>query len=156
MRSRKLRWLVAGLVTLAALAAFVLWPRADRVTLQNFNRIREGMSRAEVEAILGPPGDYRTICTETNCGLYQPPYLDCDLNRYAAGEGKGGYWPLDDSSGDATSFYGTWFGDDGYINVQFVSDAVDDKAFYHSVRKEMTSLDNLLWRVKRQWRQWFP
>jgi hypothetical protein len=61
MRRRKLLpGAVAVLVTLAGVAALVLWPRADRVTRANFDRIRVGMSRAEVEAILGPPGDYRT------------------------------------------------------------------------------------------------
>jgi hypothetical protein len=31
-----------------------------RITKANFAQIKAGMSRAEVEAILGPPGDYRT------------------------------------------------------------------------------------------------
>jgi hypothetical protein len=158
----KLLVALAGLAVVVAAGVVVLWPSRDRITQANFDRILEGMTRAEVEAILGPPGDYRTICTETTCALDQPVYLESDLNQYAAGEGRGGYWPLDDSPSDApgqpahTSFYGTWFGNDGYINVQFVSDAVDYKAFYHSVRKELTPLGNLLWRLKRQWRRWFP
>jgi hypothetical protein len=32
----------------------------DRVTEANFHRIEKGMTRPEVEAILGPPGDYST------------------------------------------------------------------------------------------------
>jgi hypothetical protein len=55
VRSRKLRWVVVvGLVVLAGLGAFVLWPRLNRVTRENFARIHPGMTRAEVEAILGP------------------------------------------------------------------------------------------------------
>ncbi len=61
MRRHKWRLLaLAGLVVLAAVGAFVLWPRADRITRENFDRIREGMGREELEAILGPPGDHRT------------------------------------------------------------------------------------------------
>ena len=59
MRRRKLIAL-AGLAVLVAAGAFVLWPRPDRITRANYDRIRMGMSRAEVEAILGPPGDYTT------------------------------------------------------------------------------------------------
>jgi hypothetical protein len=51
---------LAGLAVVIAAGVVVLWPREDRVTRGNFDRIRAGMSRAEVEAILGPPGDYTT------------------------------------------------------------------------------------------------
>ena len=54
MRRRKL----IAAVGLVAVGAFVMWPRMDRITRENFDRISKGMSRAEVEAILGPPGDY--------------------------------------------------------------------------------------------------
>jgi hypothetical protein len=38
----------------------VLFPSASKVTSENAKRIKEGMTRAEVEEILGgPPGDYR-------------------------------------------------------------------------------------------------
>src|ERR1700722_8910984 len=62
MRSRKLRWMLVGLVALIAAGAFVLWPenRLDRVTRENYERLHKGMSQADVDAILGPPGDYRT------------------------------------------------------------------------------------------------
>src|SRR4051794_12025520 len=61
MRRRRLRCGAAlALAVLLAAGVFVLWPRADRITRENFDRIRGGMSREEVYAILGPPGDYRT------------------------------------------------------------------------------------------------
>jgi hypothetical protein len=65
MRNRKLRWAAAGLALVALLAAgaFVMWPRPDRITRENYQRIRYGMSRGEVEAILGPPGDYTSAPT---------------------------------------------------------------------------------------------
>jgi hypothetical protein len=47
------------LVLVAARLVFVL--RTDpRLTRENFGRIHGGMSRREVEALMGPPGDYRT------------------------------------------------------------------------------------------------
>jgi hypothetical protein len=71
MRKRKLRRAVAGLtlagLTLAvllAVGAFLLWLRPVRGTRENCDRVREGMSSAEVYAILGPAGDSRTALTE--------------------------------------------------------------------------------------------
>ncbi len=56
MRKRNLRRaLAAGLaLVLVAAAAVVLWPRPERVTRENFGRVRKGLSEAEVQAILGP------------------------------------------------------------------------------------------------------
>jgi hypothetical protein len=53
--------LVAGLALLAAVR-FALWPQVppSRVTPENFVRIEVGMSRAQVESILGLPGTYYT------------------------------------------------------------------------------------------------
>lgn len=63
-RKRKSQWkwvLLASLgpltVALAVLATFLLWPR-ERVTWENFERLRPGMSRAEAEALLGPAKPY--------------------------------------------------------------------------------------------------
>jgi hypothetical protein len=58
MRRRKLIAAVVGLAVVAA-GAVALWPDpSSRITRENVDRIREGMTRAEVVAILGPPGDY--------------------------------------------------------------------------------------------------
>jgi len=58
MRKWKLRRVLAGLAVLMAAATFLFWHGRDRVTAENYERLRKGMTRAEVEAILGPPGDY--------------------------------------------------------------------------------------------------
>jgi hypothetical protein len=64
------RWLlallIASLVVLVAVATRpILFPAGNpRLTPENFDRIREGMKLADVEAIIRPPGDYRTIPTE--------------------------------------------------------------------------------------------
>lgn len=56
---RRRRWMLVGvmIVGTAVLAggACVSGTGASRVTESNFGRIKQGMSRAEVEAILGPP-----------------------------------------------------------------------------------------------------
>jgi hypothetical protein len=41
-------------------AVMVMWPWPGRIAKRNFTQSAEGMRRAEVEAILGPPGDYTT------------------------------------------------------------------------------------------------
>jgi hypothetical protein len=88
MRRRKLLGALAGaLVILVLIVAdgLLLWPaprfarppvlppahppppQQSRVTKENFDRIKEGMSRAEVEAIFGgPAGDFRTTGRERN------------------------------------------------------------------------------------------
>jgi hypothetical protein len=62
MRKWKLRWVLALAGLAALLAAGALAPRRQplRATRENYDHIREGMTRAEEEAILGPPGDYTT------------------------------------------------------------------------------------------------
>jgi hypothetical protein len=138
MLGRKLRWVAAaGLVALAGVAAFVLWPRPDRITEENYYRIKEGMSRAEVEAILGPPGDYRNGPT-TNA------------------EPEGRLFLL--SGGFCSD---AWRGDTGIIRIEFDRSGhvarVDFGSDYRVDRSPLTaSLDNLLRRFRRQWRHWFP
>jgi hypothetical protein len=122
---------VAGLAVLLTVGAFALWPQPDRVTPESFERIRYGMRRAEVRAILGPPGDYRT----------GPVYEDV---RPALGFFSGR--PQCDE----------WFWDFGYFVVQFdSSEAVMSTSLISTERVHQSSLDNLLWRAKRQWRKWF-
>jgi hypothetical protein len=61
MRSRKLLAALAGLAVVVAAVVVVLWQApTSRLTLENLGHLREGMTRAQVEAILGAPGDYRT------------------------------------------------------------------------------------------------
>jgi SmpA / OmlA family len=60
MRERRLRWLLAlaGLAVMFAAVAVALWPRPNRITRENYARIKLGMSRSQVRAILGSPYDY--------------------------------------------------------------------------------------------------
>src|SRR5947209_2486329 len=52
---------LAGALVMAGVLVALVGPWPCRVTQRNCDRIREGMTQAEVHAILGgPPGDYRT------------------------------------------------------------------------------------------------
>lgn len=60
MTKRRLVWVVACLALAVGLGIWFV-TRPHPVNETNFNRIRVGMTQAEVEAILGcPPGDYAT------------------------------------------------------------------------------------------------
>jgi hypothetical protein len=144
VRRRKLLLgsLVAALVALAVLAGsgvFVPRPGPNRLTLQNCQRIREGMSRAEVEAILGPPGDYRTGPTDID-GKVVP------LKLVWVGE-------ILPSDGDIAY----WSADEVYERVMFdPAGRVREGGFSPTFRPTQSPSDNLLWRLRRQWRRWFP
>jgi hypothetical protein len=70
MRRRKLLVALAGPAVVVAVGAVVLWPAPTlvRVTKEHVDLIcvsdsdddEDAMTRAGVEAILGPPGDYTT------------------------------------------------------------------------------------------------
>lgn len=140
MRGRKLRWTVAaGLVLLAGIAAVVLWPRPSRVTPENYERIRDGMTRAEVEAILGPPGNYTTAPVVYRFGAN---------GTFPAPEGN------PPPSIDNAAF---WWSDVVVILVDFgEAGLVTRKYDFPAGFVEPDPVKNLLWRVKRQWRKLSP
>jgi hypothetical protein len=141
---------VAGIV-LAALAIFVLCFGPSRITRDNYNRIEEGMSRAEVEQILGgPPGDYRTHRTMHD---ENDPNTSCLGDVDALALGVHGY--LDDLDGPPT-IVGKWFGNEGHILIYFSPETVEAKYWWCTVNYEQSTLNNVLWHAKRQWRKWFP
>jgi hypothetical protein len=58
VRRRRLLYLALAGLAVVAVGMIVLWPSgpaAPGLTRANYNRIREGMPRAEVEQLLGPP-----------------------------------------------------------------------------------------------------
>ena len=112
MRRRKLLVVLAGLAVVAA-GVVVLWPRPDRITRENCDRIRPGMTRAEVEAILGPPDDYRTGRGESDFGDDNASRWVGDPTGFRVGIAGwlvyGNFPPVKGLS--STGMQGTWFSD---------------------------------------------
>jgi hypothetical protein len=126
MRRRKLLVALAGLAVAVASGLVVLWP-SSRTTQDNSDRIKIGMTRAEVQAILGPPGDYRTNAP--------PP--------------RG--WP------SGSGLRSTWEADDGTIQVVFNSDdCVASCSFFPNAGERRDGFNQVLGWVNRQWHRWFP
>jgi hypothetical protein len=155
------RWKLLGMVavTLAAVAvgAFVFWPRSDRITEENYERIfRENMSRAEVESLLGPPGDY---CTGP--GEYFQPF-----KIVSAVEEESGFW-LSDETADRISFFDQargknsatwafWVGDTGEITIWASSDGSIEREFTKRRKLPQGPIDQLRWQMERLWHRWKP
>jgi hypothetical protein len=141
MRRRKLLVALAGLAVVVAAGAVVLWPAsASRISQANYALIPESlgrgptMNRAQVEAILGPPGDYRTSPT-----LCQVP----------------SYW-LNTPTTNFTTLL-LWEGDSAIICVHFTpSGFVFSKDLLENKLAESSPIETVLWRVRRQWHRWVP
>jgi hypothetical protein len=158
MRMRKLLVALAGLVVLAA-GALVVWPRPNRITQDNFDRIRDGMSQADIEALLGPPGDYRNVPTTDA----SDPQIFDDIDAWACSLFR--HKRVGPESADPPGF---WFGDEGYIWINFESGLVPDleiksyggssrtRGFQICKKQERGPLHNILWRAKLLWHRWFP
>jgi hypothetical protein len=137
MRRRKLVVALAGLAVVV-----VLWPRASsRITEENSNRIRRGMTPSEVEAILGKAGDYRSGPTEIDVFTYWP------------NAPTGTYWPNPPVKNPPVTY---WESDTGQIGVWFADDRAMRAKYTPLRRVPQGPLDALLWRAKRQWHRWFP
>jgi hypothetical protein len=132
MRRRTLLVVLAGLAVVVAAGVVMLWPRApSRITRENHSVIQHGMSRREVESILGPPGDYTTGPTSTN---FVYPRLTPDHTPWVE-------WKADRASVKVC------FSDSGTVRYT---------AYASLCRQDQGVLANSLWRVKRQWHRWFP
>ena len=151
MRRRTLLVALAGVVVSFATGAFLLWPRSQpsRVTQENFARIHEGMSRADVEAILGPAGDYRTGPT----ALVVPRHIDKLTPAQAAHETGApdlGFGLLDDCT------FASWQCDDRVIWICYYKDGVSMFDVAPVGRVPGGPVADFVWRIERQWRRWFP
>jgi hypothetical protein len=139
---------LTGLALLAG-TSLTLLPRApSRITAENVERIREGMSLAEVDAILGPYGDYTS-----------GPVLPLDDGSCVDVSGMS-YNESVDTPGrrsDGSLSNAGWACDSGYAEVFFDRHSrVTDAWFQPYGRMPQTPLENLLWRCERRWRRWFP
>ena len=142
---RKLFVVLAGLGVAGILVLY--WPsQPNRITKENYDRIRLGMSCSEVEAILGPPGDYRTRLGDTKFH----ERWQTDLDEY---DPTIATWRSPIPGGRAIA---DWVGDT--IRVQVYADDTQRVALCIAVerRRNGHALDNFLWRLNRQWHRWFP
>src|SRR5262245_23034627 len=124
MRRQTLLVVLAGLAVVVAAGAVVLWPRADRITLENYDRIRDGMTRAEVEAILGPPGDQRTGLGEMFLQEGPGRPLRLGAGRLQEGEECGTVWLPDPD--DVAFTLSNWSRDShrGHLCASWMSDSL--------------------------------
>ena len=133
--------MLAGLAMIVAGGALVLWPPTDpasRITQENFERIKEGMSRAEVEAILGPAGDYSTGPTQRFMSV-EDIIAQARLDTFSLHSGEL-----------------TWTSDMVMVRVEFDSRGVATAKYFTAlVKLKQTFVDSLIWRAERQWRHWF-
>jgi hypothetical protein len=141
MRRRKLLTAFAGLAVLLAAGALVLWPRPDRITRDNFDRIKEGMTAAQVEAIVGPAGD----CTTGPRIALEPPGPDRCCQP-------------DPAHPVLAPTYASWITDKESVWIEFTpaTGRVQEKHLMPVASYSNGVLDDLRWRVERQWRKWFP
>jgi hypothetical protein len=102
------------------------------------------MTQAEVELILGPPGNYQSGPTESDPSLDQA--LCAARNSFGRGEDFESATTLIRWSSD-TLFIFVALGPNG--TVVAATPMV-------TKRVHQGPLDNLLWRAKRHWRRWFP
>jgi hypothetical protein len=125
------------LMALVGVTAIALMPRVSRVTEENYDRIGGHMSRAEVYAILGPPGDYST-------------------GPQSHHKGTGDWW-TERIEQEYLTNQDVWDADGLSFTVYYDSSgSTVGKLIVRPTRIPQGPLDNILWRAKRQWRKWFP
>jgi hypothetical protein len=149
MRRRTLFVVVAGLAVVSAAVVIVLWPsQPHRITKENCDRIHAGMTRAEVESILGPPGEYTTGPIDYVLSLLagDKPIVDGQQVFLTWGE-----------TADPSRFDDCWSSDDQVLVLQFDFDGTVRLKFSGPTARVVQSpFNDLLWRAKRQWHRWFP
>jgi hypothetical protein len=142
MRRRTLLVALAGLAVVVAAGAVVFWPPIDpasRITQENFERIRPGMTMAEVTAMLGPPGDYKTP---------NSPVV------FHTGEAPGFGSMM--TSVDGPKRVEIWDSDTGLVSIEVdSSDTVRWGTFDPHFANGSLFSTALGW-AKRQWHRWFP
>jgi hypothetical protein len=160
MRRRKLLVALVGLAVVVAAGVVLLWPQPEqvsRVTSENSDRILKGMNRAEVVAILGPPGDYRTVQTvDPNPFWWSLNFTPTPAHYAKAAHDREHVFVLRTGTESRRMERLTWLGNEGDIFVWLDTDGVSSHGFRTRVKVTQTPLESLLWRLKRQWHRWFP
>ncbi len=135
MSKKRLAQVLAPLAALALAATVVLWPRPSRITQANYRLIRYDMTRQDVTALLGPPGDYLT----------RPCVYTTWEEEKGSSEEAGGDHPEE------------WRGDEGRIWVWFDARGRPcEKTLHRPVVVEQTPLEYARWRLERAWKRQVP
>jgi hypothetical protein len=169
---RRHRWKLLGAAAALAVVALVVAgvmllrdPPAPRLTRANADKLHYGMTGAEVEALLGPPGDYRTGTTDSNAPPGKVRWIDLYGDKPRPSPEIWIGW----------NHY-VWESDEVTVQIQFDDEPDKQGVIYPKkarwpdlaannikvavcegmTRQEQSALDNFLWRLKRQWRKWFP
>ena len=119
MRRRTLLVALVGMAVVTAVGAVVLWLRTDSITRSNYDSIKEGMSRTEVETILGPPGINRVVLDR-----FDREGFDIDEDNRAWKDSLY-YYPLFEDAPDSL----LWIGNAGVIGVHFQDNRAVTKAW---------------------------
>jgi hypothetical protein len=145
-RKRRILTFAVAILAIAGVGAFALFHRADRITKANYERIKVDMTRGEVEAILGPPGDY-------SGGPTVEHYVS-DVGPIAKHR-RGGGTVLERFPDSEVAIEG-WVGDRLSLLVEFNRQERVTNTWQLFVSREQQSAgENLDWRIKRQWRKLF-
>jgi hypothetical protein len=114
--------LVGGVVivvlVLGAFAVLHNHPARSRVTRANYDRIRPGMTRAEVVALLGPPNDFKS----------GPVRIDPEI--------------LNILHDDGHTRFSVWFGADGMVGVFFDDSGRVRHSMYRPARPGAEDVDD--------------
>jgi hypothetical protein len=136
---------MAIVVTIVIVLTLLPPTQHSRISRENALRITEGMTKAEVEDILGPPGDYTTA--PTRWSVFSP---DFEFSRRTLDPVKARFLGTD------FSHPAIWSSDTDHVEVVYCDSAAVIVRYVTCERLPQSILDSLLWRAKRQWRRWFP
>jgi hypothetical protein len=137
---------IALAMLLLAVTLFIWGPsgHADRITRENFDRIQKGVTRAEVEEILGPPEDYST----------GPTSMELRSHRFGLKEGR-----REDRQLVLEYLLGNtgvaWQTDSDMIIISYAGDLVDNKGFCTLRKEERNPLQDFAWRIAHRIERWF-
>jgi hypothetical protein len=124
------------------------WAPPARPGMQDFEQIRDGMTRDEVYAVVGPPGDYSSGPLMNLANFIACPAGPRDADDFLPPS-------IETLTGEIVERV-EWRTDNAIASVFFrPTGRVRDKYLSAVSRIGQTPVENLLWRAKRQWYRWF-
>jgi hypothetical protein len=147
--------LAVGLVLASLLFALVM-NGACSVNRMNFERIKLGMTQAEVEKILGgPPGDYRTQPVKAES--YLKDIVGSLDEQLWPGEGEFDLTNTDISLDEWIWPELVWRGNEGDIAIVFKpGEGVIGSLFRKAMPHDTNPVATTTWRLERLMERWFP